>query len=88
MSWKNAVKGEIPMQRYNKKMKRWNKCIFIFKQTAFFLFYKVKLLKNNIVNGQNMLSKAVLKNISKQREVNAENAINETAMAAETRRVR
>ena len=74
MSWKNAVKGEIPMQRYNKKMKRWNKCIFIFKQTAFFLFYKVKLLKNNIVNGQNMLSKAVLKNISKQREVNAENA--------------
>ena len=27
-------------------MKRWNKCIFIFKQTAFFLFYKMKLLKN------------------------------------------
>lgn len=35
-----------------------------------------------------MLSKAVLKNISKQREVNAENAINETAMAAETCKVR
>ena len=32
--------------------------------------------------------KAVLKNISKQREVNEENAINETTMAAETRKVR
>ena len=31
---------------------------------------------------------AVLKNISKQREVNEENAINETAMAAETRKVK
>jgi len=60
MSWKNAVKGEIPVQRYNKKMKRCNKCIFIFKQTAFFLFYKVKLLKNNIVSGQNMLSKSCI----------------------------
>ena len=32
--------------------------------------------------------KAVLKNISKQREVNEENAINETALAAETRKVK
>lgn len=35
-----------------------------------------------------MLSKSCIENISKQREVNEENAINETAMAAETRKVK